>query len=282
VAAIRSSAVVVDGLRSPVIEAGDPRGREAVVFVHGSPGACGEFATLVAETGDFTRAIAPDMPGFGGADKPRPRDFIYDVPNIGVHLSKQLDALGVERAHFVGHDFGGAWATFAALYDPSRVASLSLINSGIMRGMRWHAVARLYRTPIAGEAFMMIANKWGFARSLRALPTAELDVMWRNFDRRTRSAVLALYRATEMETQSWQLPQMRLVAAEWPSIVIFGADDQFLPVKFAGRNRESIPNATVHLIDDAGHWPHLEAPERVSALLIPFLRNQIIVAPSPT
>jgi pimeloyl-ACP methyl ester carboxylesterase len=281
-AAIRTSTVMVDGLRSPVIEAGDPQGREAVIFVHGSPGCGDEFVKLVGETGEFARAIAPDMPGFGQADKPHPRDFIYDVPNIGVHLAKQLDALGVERAHFVGHDFGGAWATFASLYDPERVASLSLINAGLIRGMRWHGMARLYRTPFAGGAFMAIANEWGFKRTLRGLPTTELDVMWRNFDRRSRKAVLALYRATDVETQSWQLPQVRLVATQWRSIVVFGAEDPYLPAKFADRNRESLPNASVHLIDGAGHWPHLEAPERVSKLLIPFLREQVTAVPTPT
>lgn len=272
---IRASTVTVDGLRSPVIEAGDPQGREAVVFVHGSPGSGDEFAKLLGQTGEFARAIAVDMPGFGQADKPHPRDFIYDVPNIGVHLAKQLDALGVERTHFVGHDFGGAWAMFASLYDPTRVASLSLINAGLMRGMRWHRMAQLYRTPIAGEAFMAIANEWGFRRTLRGLPAAELDVMWRNFDRRSRRAILALYRATDLETQSAQLPQVRLVTPQWQSIVVFGADDPYLPTKFAERNRESLPNATVHLIDGTGHWPHLEAPERVSELLVPFLRAQV-------
>ncbi len=272
---VRNSAVVVDGLRSPVIEAGDPQGREAVVFVHGSPGCGAEFATLVGQTGEFARAIAPDMPGFGQADKPHPRDFSYDVPNIGVHLARQLDELGVERAHFVGHDFGGAWSTFASVYDPMRVASLSMINSGLMRGMRWHRLARLYRTPIAGEAFMAIANEWGFKRTLRDLPAADLEVMWRNFDRRSRRAILALYRATDIETHSAQLPQVRLLAAQWPSIVVFGADDPYLPRRFAERNREALPNASVHLIDGAGHWPHLEAPNRVSELLIPFLREQV-------
>ena len=156
-----------------------------------------------------------------------------------------------------------------------RVASLSMINSGLMRGMRWHRLARLYRTPIAGEAFMAIANEWGFKRTLRDLPAADLEVMWRNFDRRSRRAILALYRATDIETHSAQLPQVRLLAAQWPSIVVFGADDPYLPRRFAERNREALPNASVHLIDGAGHWPHLEAPNRVSELLIPFLREQV-------
>lgn len=270
---LRRSSVTVDHLTSPVLEAGEPAASEAVVFVHGSPGCGAEFERLVGETGAFARAIAIDMPGFGEADKPHPRDFIYDVPNMGVHLAQMLDGLGVERAHFVGHDFGGAWSMIASVYDPMRVASLSMINSGLMRGMRWHRLARLYRTPVLGEAFMAIANETGFKRTLRELPQADLDVMWKNFDRRSRRAILALYRATDMEAQTAQLPQVRLLASQWPSVVIFGADDPYLPAKFAGRNKESLPNASVELIPGAGHWPHLEDPAAVSALLVPFLRQ---------
>lgn len=272
---IRRASVTVDSLTSPVIEAGDPAASEAVVFVHGSPGCGDEFVRLVGETGELTRAIAIDMPGFGQADKPHPSDFIYDVPNMGVHLARMLDELSVEHVHFVGHDFGGAWSMIASVYEPLRVRSLSMINSGLMRGMRWHRIARLYRTPLVGEAFMAIANKPGFERTLKEIPAADLDLMWKNFDRSTRRAILALYRATDIEAQSAQLPQMRLLASQWPSIVVFGADDPYMPAKFAPRNTESLPNATVHMIEGVGHWPHLEDPEAVSRLLTPFLREQV-------
>lgn len=270
---VRHSSITVDNLTSPVIQAGDTTASEAVVFVHGSPGCADEFKRLVGETGEFARAVAIDMPGFGQADKPHPRDFIYDVPNMGVHLALMLDELGVERVHFVGHDFGGAWSMIASVYDPMRVASLSMINSGLMRGARWHRIARLYRTPVAGEVFMAVANEAGFKRTLRSLPEADLDVMWKNFDRRSRKAILALYRSTDMEPQTAQLPQIRQIASQWPSIVVFGADDPYLPARLAERNKESLPNASVHLIEGAGHWPHLEKPEAVSELLVPFLRQ---------
>lgn len=272
---VRSSSVVVDGLTSPVIEAGPEGAAEAVVFVHGSPGAGAEFTRLVAETGEFARAIAVDMPGFGQASKPRPRDFIYDVPNMGVHLAGIVDELGVERVHWVGHDFGGGWLTVAALFDPQKTASLSMINSGMIRGMRWHWLARIYRTPLLGEAFMAIANKQGFERTLSELPQAEIDTIWKNFDRDTRRAVLALYRATDIEAQNVQLPQLRLIAAQWPALVIFGEDDKYMPAKYAHRNREAFVQAQVEMIPGAGHWPHLERPDAVSNLLLPFLKTQV-------
>lgn len=46
-----------------------------------------------------------------------------------------------------------------------------------------------------------------------------------------------------------------------------------MPAKFVPRNKESLPNATIHMIPGAGHWPHLEKPDEVSAKLIPFLKE---------
>lgn len=266
--------LTVDGITSPYIEAGDSNATEAVVFTHGSPGCAAEFEQLVAATGEFTRAVAIDMPGFGAADKPRPKQFEYSVPNIGVHLAKQLDALGIERAQLVGHDFGGAFNLLAAAYSPEKVVSIAMINSGLMRGYRWHRIARMYRTPLLGEAFMAIANERGFRHAMRGLPEWLVTQMWSNFDRPTRRAILALYRNTETVGQAAVLPQMRLLAMNWPAIVIFGEDDPYLPASLVERNIESLPRATVHLIPGAGHWPHAEAPDETASLLLPFLREQ--------
>lgn len=272
--ALRRSTIELDQIVSPVVEAGDPNATEAVVFVHGSPGSGEEFAPLVERAGRFARAIALDMPGFGHASKPHPRDFIYDIPNMGVHLAQLVEALGVERIHFVGHDFGGGWATTAAAFNPLNVGSLSMINSGMMRGVRWHKFARIYRTPGVGELFMLIANESALKRTLSALPEADVERIWKDFDRGTRRAILALYRATDIEAQTVQLPQIRLIGSQWPSIVIFGEDDPYLPARLAARNKEALVNAEVHLLDGSGHWPHLDAPDKVAALLLPFLEAQ--------
>ena len=97
-AAVRETEVTVAGVRSPVLEAGPPNAAEAVVYVHGNPGSRLDFRDLVARTGELARAIAPDMPGFGDADKPHPRDFQYTMENLGRHLVGTLERLGVERA----------------------------------------------------------------------------------------------------------------------------------------------------------------------------------------
>ena len=54
----------VNGIRSPVMQAGAPDQTESVVFVHGNPGPATDWAGLLTQVGEFTRAVAPDMPGY--------------------------------------------------------------------------------------------------------------------------------------------------------------------------------------------------------------------------
>lgn len=74
---------------------------EAAVFMHGSPGCAAEFEPLLRAVGEEMRAVTIDLPDFGAAAKPSPREFIYDVPNIGLHLASITRELGLERVHFV-------------------------------------------------------------------------------------------------------------------------------------------------------------------------------------
>lgn len=67
--------------------------------------------------GAFARAIAPDMPGYGRADKPE--NFDYTVDGYARHLAGVLDAAEVQRAHLVLHDFGGAWGLQWAATHPT-------------------------------------------------------------------------------------------------------------------------------------------------------------------
>src|SRR6202030_475766 len=95
----------VRGLHSPMLEAGPQEAREAVVFVHGNPGSSSDWQELVAATGEFARAGAVDMPGFGQADKPR--EFDSSVGAYAEFLQAAMEQLQIERAHLVLHDFGG-------------------------------------------------------------------------------------------------------------------------------------------------------------------------------
>jgi len=99
------ASVIIDGVRSPLLEFGSPGLDEAVVFVHGNPGSSLDWERLARGVGEFGRAVAMDMPGFGAADKPA--DFDYSVPGYARFLGRLLAERRVQRAHLVMHNFGG-------------------------------------------------------------------------------------------------------------------------------------------------------------------------------
>ena len=267
----------MNGVRSPLLDLG-PRADEAVVFVHGNPGSRHDWSDLAQRVSGFSRAVALDMPGFGEADKP-PR-FEYSVPGYAAHLEGAFTQLGIRRVHLVLHDFGGPWGLAWAAGHPDQVGSLTLINIGVMSGYRWHYLARLWRTPIVGELFMATTTRPGFDLLLkhgnpRGLPKPFVDRMYGHFDAGTRRAVLRLYRATSDFEEGARLFRQALSPLNLPVLVLWGAHDPYVPVRFAEQQREVFARAEIVRFEDSGHWPFADNPEAVAGALLPFLRRQL-------
>ena len=89
--------VVVNGMRSPVLIGGTVGAGEAVVFVHGNPDAGADWVPLMERIAGFAAVVAPDMPGFGQADKRCDQD--YSLAGYAAHLGGVINKLGLERVH---------------------------------------------------------------------------------------------------------------------------------------------------------------------------------------
>jgi pimeloyl-ACP methyl ester carboxylesterase len=275
---IRSLHVSVDGVRSLVRESGPADAREAVVFVHGNPGSGADWIDLVGRVGTFARALAPDMPGFGKAD--RPRDSEYTVEGYARHLAGLLDRLHVHRAHLVLHDFGGPWGLAWASEHAAAVASLTLFNVGILPGYRWHKFARVWRTPILGELSQLLVTRGSFRAALnhdnpRPLPRAFLDRMYDDVDRGTKRAILKLYRATSDLAGMVEHAASRLAPLRLPTLVIWGTGDAYLPVRYAEEQRRFFDVREVKRMEGCGHWPYIEDPEGAAEPVVRFLRERL-------
>ncbi len=97
---------------------------QAVVFVHGFPDlAIGWQHQLPAVAAAGFRAIAPDMRGYGGSSCPYPVDA-YAMSELTGDLVALLDALDIEKAIFVGHDWGGFVSWAMPVLHPDRVAGV--------------------------------------------------------------------------------------------------------------------------------------------------------------
>ena len=273
-AAVESSRVTVAGVGSLVRTSGPAEAREAVVFLHGNPGSSEDWAGLIGRVGRFARSVAPDMPGYGAAD--RPHAFDYTIPGYARHFDGVLRALGIERVHLVLHDFGGPWGLYWASEHLAQVASLTLVNVGVLPGYRWHKFARLWRLPVIGELSLAATTRGVFCTLLdldnpKPLPRAFLERLYAGFNAGTRRAVLQLYRATSARAVS-SLDLAPKLRGAFPVLVVWGQGDRNLPVRYAARQREFFPQAEVHELSGTGHWPFIEEPEQTAQILLPFLR----------
>lgn len=268
--------VEAGGTRTRLRTAGPQESREAVVFVHGNPGSADDWEALVDAVGALgARAVAFDLPDFG--ETVAPPGFRHDVAGYAEFVAAALAALGIDRVHLVAHDFGGPIALAWAASRPEQLASATLIDTGVLPGYRWHALARIWRTPLLGELFQASGTRsmfrWLVDRGEpRGLPRAFVDQMYDHFDKRTRRAVLKLYRATGDPGAGARELAALLAPRDLPALVIWGEHDGYISSAFAERQREVFPSADVHVLAASGHWPFADAPETVERLLVTHLR----------
>jgi pimeloyl-ACP methyl ester carboxylesterase len=274
---VRRGTLTVGDIVTPVREAGPGHAREAVVLVHGNPGSSADWEPLLAAVGAGRRAVAWDAPGFGRSETPN--GFRQTVGDHAAFIGRALAALGIDRAHLVLHDFGGPWGLRWAAEHPERFASAVLMNTGALPRYRWHALARVWRTPVAGELFMATTTRPGFRLLLRRgqrqpLPRAFVDRMYDDFDRTTRRAVLELYRSVEDVGAAGEELASALRPLDRPALVLWGRRDPYLRVEHAERQREAFPSAAVQVLDRAGHWPFADQPDEVAAAVTAFLARR--------
>ena len=275
---IRGTRVSVGGVGSTVLESGPPENAEAVVFVHGNPCSSEDWRQLVSDVGEFARALAPDLPSFGRAD--RPRTFDATVPGYAAWLGGALDQRGVGRAHLVLHDWGGGIGLRWASDNPDKVASITLCNIGVQRGYEWHSVAQMWRKPVVGEVLQAITTPKVLARALTRdnphLPHEAAVRMGRDNDRGTKKAALSLYRSVRFDGPEGEEIAERIEAqlGDKPVNVLWGAKDPYINVSYAERQKETWHQATVTILPEAGHWPFLDEPGRSAEVILPFLREQ--------
>lgn len=114
------------GLR--VYETG-PADGPAVVLCHGFPELAYSWRHQLVALGEAGfRAIAPDMRGYGGSDRPESIEA-YDLDHLMGDLVRLLDVLGIDRAVFVGHDWGGFAVWGMPIAWPGRTAGVVGVNT---------------------------------------------------------------------------------------------------------------------------------------------------------
>lgn len=270
--------LLINGIRTPVLSCAPNEcdHEAAVLFLHGNPGSFKDWQRFVPQVGEFSRVVAPDMPGYGSAE--RPKKFNYTVDGYAEHLHALIVELGIKKVHLVLHDFGGPWGLQFACNHPELVKSLTCVNTGPAPDYVWHDFAQIWRKPIIGEIFQFLSTHWSLRFFLnrdnpKPLPLEFTKLMVKDIDWGLSRGMLKLYRATDLAVLTKKL-ERQLKQLNVPALTLWGEGDKYVPVKHAQAQKEFF-NAEIHTMPNCGHWPMIDDPELFESLLIPFLKKQV-------
>jgi pimeloyl-ACP methyl ester carboxylesterase len=283
--------VTANGARFHVAEHG-PADGPLILLLHGFPEFWWSWRHQLVALGDAGfRAVAPDLRGYGGSDKP-PRG--YDAYTLSSDVAGMIRALGAREAHVVGHDWGGVLAWTVATLHPGIVRTLGIVGMPHPLRLR-HALLRdpaqlrassyigFFQLPRAPEARLLLDDAAYVERLLRrwggpGFPDEETAA-------RCRAAMqipgvahssLEWYRwAVRSLTRPSGVRFLRLMArgVQAPVLQVHGALDRcLLPSTANGSERFAHAGHHLELLDGVGHFPHQEAPDVVSGLLLEHAR----------
>jgi pimeloyl-ACP methyl ester carboxylesterase len=246
----------------------------AVVLLHGMNWFGEYFASAITRlTTQGFRVIVPDQVGFGRSSKPI---MHYSLNDHVANTKALLDKLGIKEAAIVGHSMGGMIATRFAVAHPALTSHLVIVNQiGLTDARRergWTRIEESYKNnlrrdyPSVRRTFERYFVKWdpAYERYVNIAYGWTLSSEWPRF---------AMVRALN---QQWVYADP--VVYDRPHIkaktlFLSGAEDGPSFRALAKQVVDAIPGATLNLIDNVGHCPHLEAPEKFFPPLLEFLRN---------
>jgi pimeloyl-ACP methyl ester carboxylesterase len=260
-----------------------------LLLLHGIAGSSRAWREVMpALAGDF-RLIAPDLLGHGESAKP-----VGDY-SLGAYASGMRDLLGelgIERATLVGQSFGGGVAMQLAYQHPELCERLVLVDSGGL-GREVNPILRAATLPLAEYVmpvlFPSFVKERGDAvsrflrdRGIRSGRAAEVWLAYRSLtETENRKAFVRTVRSViDPGGQTVSAMDRLYLAAEVPTLIVWGADDSIIPVRHAHAAHEAIPGSRLELFDGVGHFPHVEAPERFVEVLRDFLATTEPVAPA--
>jgi pimeloyl-ACP methyl ester carboxylesterase len=250
-----------------------------VVLLHGFPDTSALWRHQVAAlTGAGFRTIAPDMRGRGRSDKP-PDVADYALTKIVSDVTGVMDALGVQRAHVVGHDWGAVVAWLVAMLAPTRVDHLVVISVGAPGAAGPPTLEALqkgwYRIlfDIAGVAEDLIQrNDWYLARTLLEGGGENFETYIANLSEPgALTAALNWYRAN-MPVQRLLGPAPPLPPVAAPTMGVFGTADVALTEDAMVKSASRVSGPwRYERLEGIGHFVPLDAPDQLNKLLLDFL-----------
>ena len=249
---------------------------KTVVLLHGTSASLHTWQGWTRELSDDYCVISMDLPGFGLTGPYTDQSTQYNSANYAKFVLDVLDKLQVGSVTLAGNSLGGkiAWRT-AALY-PERVNKLILVDAVGYPATPKHVPIgfKLAKYPILTPLLSRILPRDVVKKSILSVYADDSEVDEALVDRyydltlRQGNRLALNRRLLEMDNTANQAQIKRL---DLPTLILWGAQDDLIPVENAKRFHQDIANSQLQVFDDLGHVPHEEDPMATVKVVKQFL-----------
>jgi len=250
-----------------------------VLLIHG----LGEFLEVwwfnIGPLSEHYQVYAMDLPGHGLSAKP---PINYTLPFATKFISDFMQALGIERAHLIGHSLGGLISLNVAISFPNKVDKLVPVDSAGL-GTEVSFLYRLCALPVVGDIIMKPTIKTFLRHGIkRAFYNPDLvteEMIDKDYELmkmpETKRAMLNLIRSNVDFRGLYRdvVITDRLHLIKSPALFIHGEQDSVIPLANVRNACDLIPDARLEVIAECGHCPHLEKAPQFNEAVIAFLES---------
>jgi pimeloyl-ACP methyl ester carboxylesterase len=243
-----------------------------IVLIHGITASSRVWELVGPRLAQNHTVLAPDLIGHGESAKPRGD---YSMGAFASGIRDLVLWLDLGPATVLGHSLGGGVAMQFAYQFPERTERLALVSSGGL-GRRVHGFLRAATLPGSELVIPLLAGRQVLSAGRavgRALARVGLQLgndaleMARGHaslgDPESRAAFVHTLRASvDVTGQRVQAVDRLYLAQELPVLIVWGARDRIIPLEHGRRAHELVPGSRFELFERAGHFPHLDEPER--------------------
>jgi pimeloyl-ACP methyl ester carboxylesterase len=252
-----------------------------VVLLHGIAGCSATWDAVLPRLAARHTVVAPDLLGHGESAKPR-GDYSLGAYASGVR--DLLAVLGHDRVTVVGHSLGGGIAMQFAYQFPEWCERLVLVGSGGL-GKEVSPLLRALSAPGAEYVLALLLNSrlHGWARSVGTTVGRVgirgdqlMTELWNSYSRLTdvraqRAFFHTIRSVIDPAGQRVSARDRLYLAADMPTLIVWGDKDSVIPVEHAAIAHELIPGSRLEIFEGCGHFVPIEAPERFVGVLEDFL-----------
>jgi len=240
-----------------------------LVWLHGGgPGATGlsNYAKNISAFANYTNIII-DMPRYGLSSKPVINGSLPTI--LAKYLLEALESMGVIKASFIGNSLGGAVSISIHDLKPELVEKLILMAPGGMQNpeLPLSDPLKLMLQAIAGhptkENIYQFLEHLVFDKKMLTEETKEARYLAAMDPELIESALQSKFHAESLR------PAMAKIKA--PTLVLWGREDEVLPLKDAFDSFNFIENCEVRIVSQCGHWVQVEHPEFFNNAVKEFL-----------